>query len=140
MVTSPQTWGPLTWGVLVLGASVVLACFPIGVSFTTLTFSTLGLVALSDDQRRETANRWREALAAHQISITKAALYMNWDVRELERALAGERKFDLWRTEMLPVEVRQTYALLTLRDLDVPEMVRTFLKARPHLQAMKEGA
>lgn len=141
MRARPTTWGPITTVTVAVGALVLLLQCPLWVRDALALLAALGLVSLAEEQRLATAKRWREALSAHQIPVTKAATeYMRWDVREFERALAGERKLDAWRLEMLPVEVRQTYALLTLRDLGVPEVFRTFLRVHPVLESMKERA
>lgn len=98
----------------------------------------LGLVALSDDQRRTAAQRIREALRLADIAITKAARWMALDPSDLERGLSGARKLDVWRLEMLPDEFHRHYHLLGLRDRGLPETAKVALKITPALLDLKK--
>lgn len=99
----------------------------------------LGLVALSDEQRRTATARIREALRLADIAITKAALWMALDRSDLERGLSGERKLDAWRLEMLPDVYHQHHALLELRDRGLPEYAKTAVKISPALDLKKDA-
>ena len=100
----------------------------------------LGLVMLSDDQRRAAANRIREALRLADIGITKAALYMNMDAAQFERGLSGEQTLNLWRLEMLPDPFHQHFHLLSLRDRGLPDYAKAALKIIPALDLKRETA
>lgn len=106
----------------------------------TLTLIILGLVLLTDDQRRTAANRIREALRLADLGIRKAALHMELDPSDFERALSGERKLDLWRLEMLPDAFHQHFHLLGLRDRGLPDTAMAALKIAPALLDLKRGA
>lgn len=103
------------------------------VTFTDVYASGLiglfGLVVLSDEDRRAAANRIREALRLADIGLRKAALYMNLDHADLQRALSGERKLDFWRLQMLPRIFHQHLNILTLRDIGLPDYARAAVDA-----------
>lgn len=141
MRARPHVWGPLLWTVLVALLAFALVRLPVDVAYVLSILSALGLVALSEDRVRDKARRIREALSILQIPVTKAATHhMAWDAREFERALAGERKLDEWRLEMLGPEFQRVLAVLTLRDLGFPAIVSTALKIEPAIAQMKESA
>lgn len=100
----------------------------------------LGLVMLSDEQRRTAAGRIREALRLADIAVTKAALWMALDKSDLERGLSGQQKLDYWRLEMLPEDFHRHFYLLGLRDRGLPEYAKTALKISPAVEALKEKA
>jgi hypothetical protein len=104
----------------------------------TVALFGLGAVHLSEAQRRDAANRIREALRRADIGIRKAALHMELDPSDLERALKGERTLDLWRLEMLPDQFWREYWPLVARDKGAPEIFSTWLQVLPHLFALKE--
>ena len=61
-------------------------------------------------------------------------------MRAFERALAGEQKLDDWRLMMIGDEFERLLAVLTIRDLDLPELVRMAIKIQPAIQQLKETA
>lgn len=105
----------------------------------TMFCLVLGLVALSDEQRRTATARIREALRLADIAITKAALWMALDRSDLERGLSGQQKLDYWRLEMLPEEFHRHFYLLGLRDRGLPEYAKTAVKISPALDLKKEA-
>lgn len=92
---------------------------------------SLGLVQLTDDQRQRAAGRIREALRRADITLGAAAADMRMDQAELTRALAGERKLDLYRLEMLPDVFWREYWPLLARDKGLPDIFHTWMKALP---------
>lgn len=105
----------------------------------TISFClVLGLVMLDDQQRQTAEKRIREALRLADISITKAALWMNLERSDLDKALQGLLKLDVWRLEMLPDVFHQHYHLLCLRDRGLPEYAKTSLKIAPAVEEMKK--
>jgi hypothetical protein len=128
--------------VLTVTATLVLTWLYSRLPLETLPFiagfSFMGLVALDDEERVATANRVREVLGILGIAQTTAAeQYMRWDRKSFERALAGEQKLDWWRLAMLGPEFRRLYALLELRDLGLPTLVKAWLKVEPALDQFK---
>lgn len=102
-----------------------------GVPVALATVTILAAVQL-DDARRRSMERaaWRiqEALRRADISILKAALYMEMDRADLHKALAGERKLDIARLELLPDRFHQEHWPLIAEDHGVPALFNTFLK------------
>lgn len=99
----------------------------------------LGLIALSEDQRRTATERIREALRLANIALSEAAFIMRMAHSDLTRGLSGERKLDHWRLEMLPPVYHQHHALLELRDRGLPEYAKTALKISPAIELKKEA-
>ncbi len=98
-----------------------------------LAFIALGVVQLSEQQRQHSAAMIREALRRADIGIRKAALYMDMDPSDFERALTGVRKLDWWRLEMLPRAFWVELWPLIAEDKGVPAIFRTFLRILPAL-------
>lgn len=100
----------------------------------------LGLVQLAEGQQRKASDRIREALRRADISLGNAAAYMQMDQGDLTRALAAERKLDLWRLEMLPDTFWREYWPLLARDKGLPESFQTAARVLPMVLSMKETA
>lgn len=100
---------------------------------------SLGLVSLTDEQRRTKAARVREAIAICGFNLRTAAHTMGLDPAELNRALSADRKLDTWRLEMLGDEFMRVLALLELRDRGLPSLAKTAVKIAPAL-SVKESA
>lgn len=128
---------PSVWSVFALACSWGLATY--GPEWLVLIafVAVLGLVELSEEQKRQKGGRIREALRAIDLSITKAAWTMGrMDPSDLEKALNGLRKMDVWRLEMLPIEFHQELWLLEARDRGLPERALTFLRILPAIAGM----
>lgn len=128
---------PSFWSVFALACSWGLATY--GPEWLVLIafVAVLGLVELSEEQKRQKGGRIREALRAIDLSITKAAWTMGrMDPSDLEKALNGLRKMDVWRLEMLPIEFHQELWLLEARDRGLPERALTFLRILPAIAGM----
>lgn len=128
----------LTLSVIVVGVTLLRA--PVWYADAVALLSALGLVSLSDDRRRAKANRIREALTLSGFTLSQAAQTCNMDIADFSRMLSGERKLDGWRLEMLGDEFQRVLAMLTLRDLDLPELAKAALKIHPVVQSLKEIA
>lgn len=100
----------------------------------------LGAIQLTEDIMRREASMIREALRRADIGIRKAALHMEMDPSDLERALNGTRKLDWWRLAMLPDAFWQELWPLLAEARGVPSSFRTFLKVAPVVTAQKESA
>jgi hypothetical protein len=98
----------------------------------------LGAVQLTEAHRTQTAERIREALRRADIGIRKAALHMQMDPSDLERALKGIKPLDVWRLEMLPDTFWREWWPLVARDKGSPEIFSTWLQVLPHLFAIQE--
>jgi hypothetical protein len=98
----------------------------------------LGMVVLTDEQRAHAVKRIREALRMADISVSKAALWMNLELRDLERGFSCERKLDVFRLEMLPDAFHQYYALVSLRDRGLPPLSLTSLMVGPRVSFMQQ--
>jgi hypothetical protein len=116
---------------LVLGMELGILGYGVPAMFITL--AAAGLVQLTDDQRRRKAARIRQALLNSNIGIRQAARIMEMDPTEFERALSGERKLDVWRLEMLPIEFHRECNVLELADSGLPERLAKFLQMAPAL-------
>jgi hypothetical protein len=127
--------------VLTLGfvLGTVLALWGYGVPVAGFALTLTGLVQLSEDERRRSADRIREALRLADIGIRQAARIMEMDPADFERALTGERKLDLWRLEMLPASYWQEFWPLLARDKGNPASFRTFAQILP-VFGLKESA
>jgi hypothetical protein len=139
---------PTTWtvsrgfylAVIPLGfiLGVWLSLLGYGIPVVVSAMFTLGLVQLSDDQRRVVSARIRQALLNSGIGIRQAARIMEMDPTDFERALSGERKLDVWRLEMLPREFQREYNVLALADSGLPERFAKFLQMAPALPFISE--
>jgi hypothetical protein len=103
-----------------------------------LSLAVLGVVQLTQEQRERGAQRIREALRRADLGIRKAALHMEVDPSDFERALKGEQKLDLWRLEMLPDAFWREYWPLLARDKGAPQIFSTWLTVLPHLFVIEE--
>jgi hypothetical protein len=130
----------LTVLIVGLGLSVGLYATSRGLGGETVLCSLfcLGLVQLTDNERRQVGARVREALRRADISLKDAAAQMRMDPADLTRALDGERKLDLYRLEMLEGKFHTEWWPLLARDKGLPEMFHTWLKSLPVLFAAKE--
>lgn len=117
---------------LVLGAWLAVLGFGVPVAISTLI--VLGVVQLTEEQRRAKANRIRQALLNCNIGIRQAARIMEYSSHaDFERALSGERKLDVWRLAMLGIEFEREYNVLALADSGLPERFQKFLEMAPAL-------
>lgn len=139
MAHRPTTWAdfsPVFFVlVIVLGLmlGVELGILGYGIPAMFVTLAGAGLVQLTDEQRRRTAARIRQALLSANIGIRQAARIMEMDPTDFERALNGDRKLDTWRLEMLPLEYQREYAVLLLADTGLPERINRLLQMVPAL-------
>lgn len=142
MRTRPSLLEPMCSLGVVLLLGYGLSHLPIGVAIYVVVFSAAGLVSVPDDRRRAKLARIRKALTICGYTMKDAAATAKMDLSDFSRMLSPEHpgKLDWWRFEMLGDEFERTYALLTLRDLDLPEFARCALKIQPAVQSMKESA
>lgn len=136
---------PTTWAVVALGLALgyLLALLGYAVPVAISTAVVLGVVQLTEEQRRAVSARIRQALLNCNIGIRQAARIMEMDPTDFERALSGERKLDVWRLEMLPREFQREYNVLALTDSGLPERFAKFLQiapALPFIQTEKRSA
>lgn len=127
---------PKYWAALVPFVSLFLAVYLPGPQAMALGFMlALGLVHLSEDQKRASGADIRLALRRADIPITKAARIMGMDASDLEKALncIPGRRLDWWRLEMLPDEFWQELWPLLAARKGLPQQAKTFVKALPVL-------
>jgi uncharacterized membrane protein len=99
----------------------------------------IGLVQISDERRREVAQALRDALKETNIGVRDAAAHMQLDPADFSRALTGERKLDIWRIEMLPVETRRCFYFFRAQRLGLPTFVQRALKIAPAFDGREKG-
>ncbi len=100
----------------------------------------IGLVQLADQRQRDVNDAFRDAIRITDIGLCDAAKWMGLDPADLTRALALDRKLDLWRIEMLPDETVSLFYVLRAQKLGLPTFIRRALDVAAIFTTQKRSA
>jgi hypothetical protein len=81
--------------------------------------------AIDRERAKAKGDLIREALRLSDLSVTKAAIWMQMDASQLERELNGHGHLSTARLSLLPVSFWQEYALVIAHRYGLPERFET---------------
>lgn len=117
--------------VLAFEVGIVLGFYGFQGAVVGFAALSLGAVQLADQRQRQVNGAFRDALRITDIGLCDAAKWMGMDPADLTRALAADRKLDLWRIEMLPSETLSLFYALRAQALGLPSFIRRALDMAP---------